>query len=120
MWIFSVYGFYSVSWDKGRGRFAIRARTRAHLVALAKRFNLREPIAETERNDYRFRIMLKRERWLGVAAELMAEQTWSNFKTEAERMNGKGPYVTALHDVWHTMGRLQPGGPYGAAAKRKN
>jgi hypothetical protein len=127
MWIFTIYGFYSIACaDKpGRGRkidpetVMVRARVRQHLKNLQNRFRksktlrsiARTSIEETRLTDYRYRLILPKAVWVQALGELAMEQTWSNFKNEAhdfERKNDQSPdYVDALHDIWAIMHRVQ-------------
>ena len=61
------------------------------------------------KRDYRYRLIVPKALWAGVVSELVQEQEWSNFKSEAERRQGApgAESVRALHDVWHLMNRLQ-------------
>jgi hypothetical protein len=127
MWIFSRQGFFSIACaDKpGRGRkidpetVMVRARVKQHLKNLQNRFRksktlrsiARTPIEKTLLTDYRYRLILPKAVWVQALGELAMEQTWSNFKDEAqkfERKNKQSPdYVDALHDIWSVMHWLQ-------------
>lgn len=132
MWLFTRFGFYSVTCARQDGNrpgaavnpgvFQVRARVRQHLENLIDRFPtlLSEcEIVETPRNDYLWRIFVPRETWNEVAAYLADDITYDNFKSECSRQMGDQTfgYATALHDVWSTMGRMQRQahgtGPYG-------
>jgi hypothetical protein len=109
MWIFTVYGFYSVSAARN-GQVSVRARVRSHLERLRRRFRLRNPIRLTENRDYRYRLWMSKQAWAGILAQLAAEQTWDNFKDAATaRIQDKQDiwYVESLHRVWSEMERLQ-------------
>ncbi len=117
MWIFTRYGFYSIACaQKPDGSLdaqtvMVRARCAAHLKSLQKRFpELAAVEILTWRNrDYRYRLMIRKEVWVGIVAELAREQEWSNFKDEVARYQGAGgsDYVSALHHVWGVMSGLQ-------------
>ena len=127
MWLFTIYGFYSIACaDKpGRGRkidpetVMVRARVRQHLKNLQNRFRksktlrsiARTPIEETRLTDYRYRLILPKAVWAQALGELAMEQTWSNFKNEAQKFERKNKqpadYVDALHDIWSVMHWLQ-------------
>jgi hypothetical protein len=98
----------------------VRARVRAHLEALQNRFGsdygaLRQTITKTDKRDYGWRIMLPLAAWSHIVEKLAAEQTWSNFKNEAEQFGREQQsakwekYVHALHEIWLIMARLQWG-----------
>jgi hypothetical protein len=109
-WIFTVYGFYSISVTPGGTRVVVRARVREHLEKLKQRFQLDSKIIQLPNRDYLFRILLSKSKWSQILVALANEQTWSNFKDAAKDANttidGKD-YVSSLHDVWLTMVHLQ-------------
>ena len=59
--------------------------------------------------DYGFRLIVPKAVWVEVLKEMAEEQTWSNFKNEAAKNQGKtgADYTRTLHDVWEIMYRLQ-------------
>ena len=59
--------------------------------------------------DYRYRLIVPKQAWVRILAELAEEQDWSNFKNEVAVYQGKGgaSYARALHDIWEIMHRLQ-------------
>src|SRR5262245_27052969 len=108
MWLFTVYGMFSVSTEARStiskyGEYAVvRARNRAHLVNLQRRFPHLKPftIQVTTWRDYRYRIFVPKATWVDVIALLAQEQTWDNFKEAAARFPGSdSEYIAALHDV---------------------
>jgi len=97
MWVFTVYGFYSVvcapSQDGARAEtntLMVRARVRHHLETLQSRFsNLADcSIRETPDTDYRYRIVVPKARWKEVVAQMVEELSYGNFKVEAARSLG--------------------------------
>ena len=110
MWLFTIYGFFSISVQgKGAKRtVAVRARDRGHLMALQSRFDLTQPIQVNAATDYKFRIIVSMAIWTKVHAELLEEQIWSNFKNAAAAQKDATPaYIDALHAVWDRMYDLQ-------------
>jgi hypothetical protein len=122
MWLFTKYGFYSaVCARQGDGRHAqpvdsqrimVRARLRAHLEALQKRFpNLVGgcEVREFPGSDYAYRLFVAKSAWSQVLVELNGEMDYDNFKSEVARFQGHAgaSYEDALHDVWRVMNRLQ-------------
>lgn len=108
MWLFTIYGFFSVSVQGDRT--VVRARLQRHLESLVARFPKElhgTPILTTPEADYRYRVVLTREAWAAVDAELVSEQTWSNFKNEAAQVIGQDDYVGALHRIWEVMYGVQ-------------
>jgi hypothetical protein len=115
MWLFTRYGFFSVSVQQGKT--FVRARHASHLSNLMKRFekmfvpftSVPTAIIATPEADYHFRIIVPRKVWNKIAFELAAEQEWSNFKKEAEEflkpqeLLENDMYLGALHRVWDVM-----------------
>jgi hypothetical protein len=82
MWLFTRYGFYSVAKASpsttsnhkvGPDQLMLRARTRAHLENLQKRFGVLAAygIEEWPARDFRFRLIVGKETWVSVVAELV-------------------------------------------------
>jgi hypothetical protein len=122
MWLFTKYGFYSaVCARQGGGqhrqaidpqRIMVRARLRAHLEALQKRFPTLIggcDIREFAGSDYAYRLFVEKPIWSQVLVELNNELDYDNFKSEVARVQGRDNvgYENALHDVWEVMHRLQ-------------
>jgi hypothetical protein len=117
VWIFAWTGFYSIaSAQKSDGSMdpqmvMVRARCKRHLQNLVVKFPALsgEKIITFPNRDYRYRIIVPKAVWVGVLSELAQEQTWSNFKHEVARRQGKvgREYVAALHEVWRVMSALQ-------------
>jgi len=106
MWLFTRYGFFSVScpdWD--RDKLQVRARCKRHLAELQNRFPhlVPFPIRESPNNDYRYRMIVPNDVWVETVSMLAKEQTWSNFKTEAARFQNDKAYDHALHEIWSLM-----------------
>lgn len=117
MWIFTKYGFFSIACANGPNKeldtavLMIRARSRSHLSALKERFPtlVTGPILSSPMNDYKYRVIISKENWVQALTDLAEEQTWANFKDETAHYQGKQGrgYLSALHDVWAVMLRLQ-------------
>jgi hypothetical protein len=118
MWIFTIYGFYSIACaDKpgtkeiDRDTVMVRARRKEHLQNLQKRF---PPLGSSEilsppNRDYGYRLIVPKSVWVAALQELAEEQEWSNFKSEVVKRQGHDgtAYTSALHKVWEIMYRLQ-------------
>lgn len=104
MWLFTRYGFFSVS-AVDKKKLAIRARSRRHLELLRNRlpFLKRYSIEESPLKDYRYRMTVPKNVWVDAMMTLCIEQRWGNFKNEAERFQHDLVYNEALHDIWHRM-----------------
>jgi DNA-3-methyladenine glycosylase I len=121
MWLFTRYGFFSVACADGPDgapdpeKLMIRAQREEHLRRLQDRFAAISAagIITTPNRDYRFRIVVAKESWVTILAEMAREQTWSNFKSEVAKFQGQAgvDYVHRLHSVWSTMYSLQSESP---------
>jgi hypothetical protein len=116
MWIFTIYGFYSVACVKGAdGRpvqdtVMVRARKKKHLQNLKDKFAAIEgEIITSNHADYRYRVVMPKDVWVSILSELAAEQRWSNFKNEvADNWALCGSdYHETLHEVWEAGRKLQ-------------
>jgi hypothetical protein len=69
------------------------------------------PIQTEQGTDYRYRLIMPKSTWVNILSALAKEQTWSNFKDEAQKFERKNKqsrdYVDALHDIWSVMHWLQ-------------
>lgn len=125
MWMFTKYGFFSITGaptgknhaGKPDGaKVQVRARKEDHLQELIDRFPDRlkgVKIVRTPLADYKWRIVVPFDAWLGVAAELAGEAAeYNNFKKECTRFadGWDQPYIDALHAVWGRMFRLEDSG----------
>lgn len=133
MWLFTVYGFFSVVCVKNDHTIVmVRARRKEHLVklqaaAMRGNYTHEDEIAEAEildqpGSDYRWRIKVNREAWANFAFHLSMGIDYNNFKSEVSRVQGSTPkaagdtssktYTSALHDIWSVMGKTQETRPY--------
>lgn len=125
MWLFTVYGFFSVASAQiddvtnpekfyyiDSDNMMIRTRVRQHLVNLQNRFATLEPleIKVSNTNDYMFRMIVPKAVWADCVKAMAEEQEWSNFKNECHEKEERlgRPYVNALHAIWSVMYKLQP------------
>ncbi len=122
MWLFTKYGFFSVvcarQGDGSHGmpvdldRMMVRARVAEHLAALKERFPDElggSEIVTTAHTDYACRLFVVKANWVRVAAALAEETDYDNFKHKVEEhMEDEGiDYLSALHNVWSVMNKLQ-------------
>jgi len=123
VWLFTRYGFYSIACAQKEdgsldpSMLMVRARRKSHIEALQKRFAqlTAHEIVSLPGRDYKYRLIVAKDSWTKIVAELASEQEWSNFKNEAARFGGakNADYVHALHEVWATMNDLQSTEPRG-------
>ena len=118
MWVFSIYGFYSIACADKPGTkeidpdtVMVRARCKDHLQNLQKRFPAlgSSEILCPPNRDYGYRLIVPKSVWVVALQELAEEQEWSNFKSEVVKRQGQdgAAYTSALQKVWEIMYRLQ-------------
>lgn len=109
MWIFTKYGFYSVTEHPGDKRLMqVRARARVDLERLQgfaankTKVSLGK-ISETDHTDYRYRIYCSKAVWYALADALARDINYSNFKNQIRDDFRHKLYFR----VWSTMLDLQ-------------
>jgi hypothetical protein len=117
MWIFSIYGFYSIACaDNPDGSLdcdavMVRARCKDHLKNLQARFPelTSSEIVSWPNRDYRYRLLVPKSTWVRALQGMAEEQEWNNFKNEVTKRQGRDghAYGSALHDVWEILYLLQ-------------
>ncbi len=120
MWVFLREGFVSVVCArKGDGapdrpidkrRLMVRARAKAHLENLRRRFPRlrRYEIMESAHTDYRYRILVPKPVWIETIAALTADLDYGNYKDSVkERGETTRAFSDCLHRVWAEMARFQ-------------
>jgi hypothetical protein len=107
MWIFSRYGFYSVTAGDNK-KLQIRARNKDHLYNLKDEFPeifKDRKLIELPSRDYRYRYIVTPEEWSTISEQLMSEVgEYSNFKGECAKRVDNGQldakYEHLLHRIW--------------------
>lgn len=110
MWLFTKYGFFSVTQHtKRRDNIQIRARTDQDLRDLKDAFPPldRCPIIETPDADYRWRLIVQRWKWEIVGAHLVADIDYGNFKGKIATIPTQREKGPMLHDIWDVHHRYQ-------------
>lgn len=119
MWYGTTLGWFSTvaaRADGGKGdidpdTLMVRARKKSHLENLQREFpDIRDaPIIETPHADYAVRLILPREKWIRIIADLTSRIDYENFKGACSRRMGVDDegYCSALGRVWHAMHDLQ-------------
>lgn len=110
MWIFSRYGFFSVTQHPDRkDNVQIRARTDRDLQALKDACPTlsRCPIHRSDDADYRFRMVVQRWRWELVAEHLAESIDYSNFKGKIHQIPEQRHKLDILHRIWSIMHAYQ-------------
>lgn len=114
MWLFTVYGFFSVvqSAEKRKGQkgpmMMIRGRDADEMYCLRSAF----PFLKKYRTaigvgtDYKYRIVISKADWIKLSAELAKEINYPNFKDEAKKVDASPTYVGKLMQMWYVIRRV--------------
>ena len=107
MWIFTTIGFFSIVQKPGEERLTVRARAKKDLDALRSQYlpSLSETI-EGAGTDYRYRAMVPRADLSEAMSRMVADITYSNFKSEVTRCAGPGR-ASLYHRIWEAMLKLR-------------
>lgn len=110
MWLATKHGFFSIV-KKGPDEFHIRARVKADLENLKRGCapaGIELPPINTWRTaDYRHRIVCTRLEYFDVMELLVNSIDYSNFKSEIAATPDQMEKLSAYHEIWHTLFRLQ-------------
>lgn len=87
-------------------KLLVRARVKGHIEAVFPNAKL----YRRENSDYLYRADIAREEVMHAVSDRLFAIDYTNFKDSVTN----GPLHRAYQDVWSTMGKLQPGGPYGS------
>lgn len=119
MWLYTIYGFFSVvsarMTDDPKSpiddrTFMVRARCKKHLENLQKRFAMsleNIPILKNIGTDYPYRMFVKKIDWLQIVGAITREVTFDNFKKAADKEQPNDDYQRVLHDVWLKTKQLE-------------
>lgn len=115
MWLFTIYGFFSVVFKKDKKQWVnIRARVKGDLETLLKHWPVgagdTPEILTTPDNDYPYRILVDEPTWFVVCA-MLAQSVLSveNFKDEVTKRQGHARHDVYLK-VWRVMARAYGNG----------
>ncbi len=67
-------------------------------------------MVDDEGTDYAYRLYVEKPVWKRVAAELVEELDYHNFKDAVYSVDGASAYESALHKVWSTLYALESKG----------
>jgi hypothetical protein len=111
MWCATVIGFFSVVRDRQtKGRVLVRARAKADIMNLYRRFSRRfkmTPPRSDETRDYRWRISMRKKDWVKIVARLASEIDYTNFKDEVHKRSDQANKHSAYLSVWSALLRVQ-------------
>jgi hypothetical protein len=107
VWIFTREGFFSAVKDEycDQGELMIRARWKKDLARLAERIGSREEILTIGHADYRYRLKVKREAWVGYVALAANEIDYANVK--GTLAHGDHERSRAYMEVWSALYQAQ-------------
>jgi hypothetical protein len=106
MWVISKAGFFSVVQKAGEDGLTIRARARADLETLRRKYlpTLGE-IIECDGTDYRYRARATHADFATALAAIVTDIGYPNFKNAVAATQGH-ERADVYHDVWRTLGRI--------------
>ena len=102
MWIASKFGFYSIV-CKDDDEFHIRARLRVDLENLLVATNIDEKIHQSDRADYRYRLVVGSDAVKKVFSILCESINYPNFKNQIAETPSQEDKLDAYHDIWSVM-----------------
>ena len=102
MWIASKLGFYSIV-CKDEDEFHIRARLRVDLENLLVATKLDEEINQSDRSDYRYRLVVRSDAVKKVFSILCETINYPNFKNQIAETPSQEDKLDAYHDIWSVM-----------------
>ena len=108
MWLFTQVGFFSIVKKDGEGIVTVRSRSRSDMVQLCKQYlpKYSDKIHASEETDYRYRIFVDQNEFARVAAQLVQDIDYPNFKNRVHTAQGPNR-AHCYADVWSAVYRLQ-------------
>ena len=107
MWIMTTFGFFSIVCAGAEGGGVnprlcmVRARKRAHLEAMRKRYPTLPKIQDSNDTDYPHRIITSKSSITAIIMNLAEGIDYGNFKNEAKKTAPEDhAYHTFLGSVW--------------------
>lgn len=109
MWLFSKYGFYSITRTQNRNEWQVRSRVKKDLQNLIDNIGAikKSKIIETIDSDYRFRIILDSEQYIDLSAFLIASVDYTNFKNKVTSLDDQKEKGPLYMQIWNIMYSLQ-------------
>lgn len=103
MWLFTPFGFYSIVRKDGGGELTVRARARADLSHLRRRYlpALSATVVKP-RSDYRYHAKVKKSALAAALRRIVEDIDYPNFKDEVRRVGG-AEREELCHRVWEVM-----------------
>lgn len=108
MWLFTTLGFFSCTRSaQDEAEYQIRARLEGDIRGLCEALHIPARIIETPDADYRWRIIVDRETFGAIIAELAERVNYSNFKDAVHQMPGQESKGHPYLQVWSILRNLQ-------------
>ena len=103
MWLITNFGFFSIVQKPGDTDLTIRARVRADLDALRKKYLPRlGEITKSDVTDYRYRAKVSRAELEEAMGKIVRDITYDNFKNCVAKQQGhKRAHI--YHKVWEDL-----------------
>jgi hypothetical protein len=107
MWMFSKEGFFSVVKDEycEADELMVRSRWKQDLICLSERIGSKAEIIVIKHADYRYRLKVKREDWVGYCTKAASEIDYSNVKGTIA--HGDRERSRAYMGCWHSLYQAQ-------------
>lgn len=102
MWIASRFGWFSIV-KQADDAYAIRARKREDIESLLSFLNVNIPILESEKQDYRCRIVVTEHELLTISCELFQDIDYPNFKEMIGKNENQRDKLAYYHEIWGIM-----------------
>ena len=106
MWLFTPQGMLSCTeYPSDSDYIQVRARNKKQLLAFIRKVDDdcdydEKDIIVNPKKDYQYRVIVKRELFSEWMLKFAERIDYTNFKTEATRVNGYGEYVKMLGRIW--------------------
>lgn len=111
MWLFTRFGFFSVVCNVHDDKqLIVRGRSLDDMRSLIDRYGdtlrrVHADIKTTPDADYRYRLFVQKPNWASVAAQIVGDIDYNNFKDEVHKVSHER--AEAYMDVWSTMYGVQ-------------
>ena len=106
MWMFTPQGMLSCTEYPGDPDYIqVRARNKKQLLAFIRKVDDEcdydsVDVIDNPKKDYQYRVIVKRTLFSEWMARYVERINYTNFKTEATRVNGYDEYVRMLGRIW--------------------
>jgi hypothetical protein len=113
MWVCFSRGFISIVKKGTRGEWQVRARSREDLENLCAMIKmLASRIKVSRSGDYAYRLIVNKQELHRIFEALESSINYSNYKAEVGRHPDQVKKLSAYHEFWRLLSKLQPWPPY--------